>query len=210
MGSVDSTSVRGTPLLPLCRERTYSRSLHPQRDEQPKRKTPHAFCARFPRAPSCAPQSQSTPGGVRAPEVEGRSLKKKAGRSGTDCTSPSSSRRRKKSRPPFIGGGRGWKMKRSISKSPPAPPTTPIRDNLTADVERRAAAELARRHYCVWIANPYAPRCPRWQRTNEKCHCQVLSWRERDWDWWPWRVLPPLRATTASDGSEATAGGGNG
>ena len=77
----------------------------------------------------------------------------------------------------------------------PAPLTTPISptQNLPPDIEARARAELRRRHYCAWIADPHAPRCPRWQRTGQECLCIRPKAQDREWDWWPWRVLPPLR-----------------
>jgi hypothetical protein len=77
----------------------------------------------------------------------------------------------------------------------------PASTNLPADIERRAAAELAQRHYCVWIANPGSHRCPRWERTGEDCFCKIVRAQESEWDWWPWRILPPLRSATSAEPS---------
>ena len=89
-------------------------------------------------------------------------------------------------------------------------PTTPIHfsTNLPPDIESRAAAELKRRHYCVWIANPCYHRCPRAGRTGEACWCAFP--RGEDWSWWPWRVLPPIWRDDAATGDKIARENDNG
>jgi hypothetical protein len=51
--------------------------------------------------------------------------------------------------------------------------------------------KIRKRHFCEWIANPSAYRCPRAVRTGEECWCRPTT-AEEDEAGWEWRIVPPF------------------